>query len=96
MTIRRSDAGAIALVTVAVAVVLIIFAAFAVDLGNAFARKRMVQSQADFAALAGAALLDGTPSSEAVARTEAAEYLFLNEVLGTSLQIGRASCRERV
>ena len=82
LTIRRSDAGAIALVTVAVAVVLIIFAAFAVDLGNAFARKRMVQSQADFAALAGAALLDGTPSSEAVARTEAAEYLFLNEVLG--------------
>ena len=60
------------------AVVLIGFTAFAVDLGNAMARKRMTQTQADFAALAGAGLL---PDADA-AIDKAIDYLFENEVLG--------------
>lgn len=78
----RDQAGAVAVVTAILAVVLIGVAAVAVDLGNAFARKRLVQTQADLAALAGAALLDGTAASAAPARTEVLAYLGSNDVFG--------------
>ena len=61
------DAGAtMVLVTVLVSVVLLGAAAFTVDLGNAYARKRSLQTSADLAALAGVARL---PDGIAAART---------------------------
>ena len=50
----KDESGVVAVVAAITALVLIGICAFAVDLGNAFSRKRDVQSQADFAALAGA------------------------------------------
>jgi hypothetical protein len=49
----RSERGAVAIVATISLLMLFSCAAVAVDLGNAFARKRDLQSQADFAALAG-------------------------------------------
>ena len=60
------------------AVILIGFTAFAVDLGNAFARKRSLQTQADLAALAGAGSLPNTIAAKAAAL----DYLRNNEVVG--------------
>ena len=54
---RRDDRGAIAVVFALTCVLLFGLAAVAVDLGNAYQRKREVQSQADVAALAAAAYL---------------------------------------
>ena len=54
---RRDDRGAIAVVFALTCVLLFGLAAVAVDLGNAYQRKREVQSQADVAALAAAAHL---------------------------------------
>ena len=70
---RGSEDGATAILTAVVAVVLFGFAALAVDLGNALSRKGDTQVTADFAALAGGALLPGTklagdPVVQAVAR----------------------------
>ena len=50
----KDESGVVAVVAAITALALIGVCAFAVDLGNAFSRKRDVQSQADFAALAGA------------------------------------------
>lgn len=55
---RRSDeGGAVAILVALLAIVLFASAALAVDLSNAFVRKRDVQRQADFGALAGGAEL---------------------------------------
>lgn len=48
---RRDDLGAVAVMTVVLASLLMITAALSVDLGNAWARKRDVQTQADIAAI---------------------------------------------
>ena len=81
MTLRtRSGAqdGAVAVMTAILAVALIGFAAFAVDLGNGFARKRMLQTQADLAALAGG----GSLPDASAAIQGATDYLIANEVIG--------------
>lgn len=57
---RRSDSGVTAVIVGISAVMLFSVAALAVDLGNAYSRKRDVQNQADFAALAGAGDLPST------------------------------------
>jgi hypothetical protein len=74
----RKDEGAILVMTAILAIALIAFAAVAVDLGNGFARKRMVQTQADLAALAGASALPA--SDEAIEL--ATDYLVRNKVMG--------------
>jgi hypothetical protein len=74
----REESGAVAVLVTILAVVLIGVGALAVDLGNAFARKRVSQTQADLAALAGAAEL---PNKQA-AIDEAFDYLVKNSVLG--------------
>lgn len=61
---RRNDAGATALLVAIMSLLLFSMGAMAVDLGNAFARKRDTQAQADFAALAGGAKL---PSASGLA-----------------------------
>lgn len=79
---HRNERGAVAVITALLAVVIIAVAAFAVDIGNAYARQRVVQSQADLAALAGGAMLDGTSPSGPVAIAEAIDYVEKNEVFG--------------
>jgi len=65
------------------AVLLIGSGALAVDLGNAFARKRISQTQADLAALAGAAQLPASDPTSIQKATDAAwDYLIRNEVIG--------------
>jgi hypothetical protein len=79
----RSERGAIATITAILAVALIGFAAFAIDLGNAFARKRIVQTQADLAALAGGGFLpDSTVAASNPAVLAAFDYLVKNTVVG--------------
>lgn len=58
----RTEQGAVAVLVALLSIVLFAVAALAVDLSNAFVRKRDVQGQADFAALAGAAELGGQQS----------------------------------
>jgi len=59
---RYDERGAVAIMYALLAVVLLISAALAVDIGNAVARKSDVQGQADFAALAGASQLGAQTS----------------------------------
>ncbi|MDQ6874788.1 MAG: hypothetical protein M3042_06960, partial [Actinomycetota bacterium] len=77
---RNDDAGTAALVLVVTVAsgVLFGFGAMAVDLGNAYARKRATRTSADVVALAGA---QGLPDM-AKARTLAIEYLKENPVQG--------------
>jgi hypothetical protein len=78
---QRNERGATALVVGMSAVLLFSMGALAVDLGNAFFRKRDAQTQADFAALAGASDLpaDSTaPSASDPAVQAVAEYLVEN------------------
>lgn len=77
-TRKRSEGGATAVLVAILSVVLFGMAAFAVDLGNAWARKRDLQTSVDLAALAAAAELP-----DAAAATAAAEdYLTRNRVSG--------------
>jgi hypothetical protein len=64
--------------TALLAVLVIGFSAFAVDLGNAFARQRVLQTQADLAALAGATELPDLTRARALA----VDYLNRNAVQG--------------
>lgn len=70
---ERTEQGAVAILVAIMAVVLFGMAAFAVDMGNAWARKRDLQTQADLAALAGAAHLSSDSKAEALAAVD--EYL---------------------
>lgn len=75
------DAGAVAIIVAAMALLLFGAGALAVDLGNAFTRKRDVQYQADFATLAGGAGLPAAslmPADTDPAIVKAADYLFRN------------------
>jgi hypothetical protein len=78
----RSDDGVIAIITAFSAIMLFAVAALVVDLGNAYAHKRELQNQADFAALAAGATmknnLSGTPSATDPAVIAAAVYLAAN------------------
>ena len=81
MLIRKRDEGAIAVLTALLMLVLMGAGALAVDLGNAWARKRAIQNSADLAALAGA---QGLPSTSA-ARTSAKDYITRNVIQGQGL-----------
>ena len=70
-----------AIVVALSALMLMAFGALAVDLGNAWARKRAIQTSADLAALAGAGGLPSTLD----ARRVAIDYLRRNPVQGASL-----------
>lgn len=70
----RRDEGVVAVVVALCAIVLFGFGALAVDLGNQYARARSAQTDADFAALAGAAQLP----DQTAAFNAAYNYLKLN------------------
>ena len=76
---RASDRGAVAIIVAVSAIALFGIAAMAVDLGNGFARKRDVQTQADLAALAGAGSLPGSKSATNTAVLAARDYLNRNQ-----------------
>lgn len=61
---RRVDDGAVAVFVAVMATLLFSLAALAVDLGNAWARKAHVQTQADVAAISGGALLPMTAENQ--------------------------------
>lgn len=74
---RRSpnESGATAIFVALLVVVLSSMAAISVDLGNAWARKRMAQKQVDISALSAADLLPRTPTNESQIAAKVAEYL---------------------
>lgn len=80
---HRDEHGAVAVITAVVAVVLLVSAAFAVDIGNTWARRGMLQQQADQAALFAAEYL---PAYDHDAQLEvakaAAYYLTCHPVVG--------------
>lgn len=78
--LRRTarDEGAIAVISACLVLALFAIGALAVDLGNAWARKRATQNTADLAALAGAQLLPDT----GLALQEAIEYVDENRPAG--------------
>ena len=75
---RDEEAGALAIFTALVALLLFCFAALAVDLGNAVARKGDTQIQADFAALAGAEHLPATKVASDPTVAAVADYVWAN------------------
>ena len=70
----RRDAGAVAIVVALVSLVLFGIAALAIDIGEMYSRRRAAQTDADFAALAGAAALP----NQAAAFDLAYDYLEKN------------------
>lgn len=70
---RRDEQGAVAVIYAIVVMLLLGVSALAVDLGNTVARRTATQSQADFAALAGAAELEATPVQGGTPSTEVVE-----------------------
>jgi len=77
--VRRRDDGAVAIIVALMAIVLFGMGAMAVDLGNAWSRKRSTQTDADLSALAGASLLPASTSAQqALACARAKIYLDLN------------------
>src|SRR5688500_1112073 len=84
LSTRRSsqpESGAVAIVVAICALMLFAVAAIVVDLGNGFVRKRDVQSQADFAALAGGVELPAgaSPSASDPEVLAARDYLNHNQ-----------------
>lgn len=79
LTVRRDERGATAILTAILALVLLGFGALAVDLGQAYAKKSLLQTDVDLAVMAAAAELDGPGacSSEVVAKAE--EFLLRSE-----------------
>jgi hypothetical protein len=82
---RVDDTGAVAIVVAISSLLLFGTAALAVDLGNAFNRRRQSQGTADLAALAGAQDLDGTAVGAVKARVTAIDYLTRNLPLGGAM-----------
>jgi len=78
----RED-GAVALLVALVSLLLLATGALAVDLGNAFARKRLVQTEVDLATLAGGAELPAADAaSKATAVAAVLDYLQRNATFG--------------
>ena len=73
------ERGAVAVVVALCSVLILSLAALSVDLGNAFVRKRDLQSQADFSSLAGGANLPGTKSSSDPVVLAVVKYLNANQ-----------------
>ena len=77
----RSESGAVAVIFAISTVMIFGFAALSVDLGNAWARKRSSQTQADLAALAGGQLLPkGDSANQQAIAQEVASYLNENKI----------------
>ena len=72
---RRTQRGAVAILVAVLAAVLLVVAALSVDLGNAWARKRQVQTQVDIAALSAGHLLPRTDTNEDDILQEVADFL---------------------
>ena len=83
---RDEQSGAVAVFVALMAVMLMVVAALSVDLGNAWARGRTVQKQADLAAIAAGSLLPMSPSTTGHHDTDiaalAATYLNKNLAQG--------------
>lgn len=81
----RDETGVVAVVVAITALLLLSVSALAVDMGNAYARERQVQTQVDLAALAGGAKL---PAGDAGTRQAAADavvdYMQRNWTFGQS------------
>jgi putative Flp pilus-assembly TadE/G-like protein len=71
----RTERGAIAVIAGILVVVLVSMAAIAIDLGNAWSRRRMVQSQVDVSALSAGHRLPRTAANETQIAIEVAKYL---------------------
>src|SRR3954454_19403167 len=71
----RTERGAIAIMVALLATALFGFAAMAVDLGNAWARKRAVQKQVDVSALSSGWLLPMNASNQSAIADKVATYL---------------------
>ena len=71
----RTERGAVAIMVALVATALFGTAALAVDLGNAWSRKREVQKQVDVSALAAGWMLPMTTTNKLAIATKVAEYL---------------------
>lgn len=82
MSTEGEDRGAVAVLVCIMVVVLFSVAALAVDLGNAWARKRALQKQADLTALSAAHLLPVTDLNRAAIAAEVARYLSGNLAIG--------------
>ncbi len=80
---RRGESGAIALISALLSLVLLLIAAFTVDIGGTWARRKQLQQQADGAALFAA---ESLPVSDDAGRTKvaraAAYYIACHQVLG--------------
>lgn len=86
---KRRDNKGIAFVYIALLLFALVgFVAIAIDLGYMYTSKTQLQNSADSASLAGAALLDGTNSTEqTAARNAALDFAGKNQVAGNSFQI---------
>ena len=79
---ERSERGATAVIVGILAVLLFSFAALAVDMGNAWARKRAVQTQVDVSAIAAGSLLPMTALNKTAIADRVASYLNENQANG--------------
>lgn len=84
---RSEDSGAVAIIVAILALVLFGFGALAVDISNMLSRKRMAQSSADFAALAGAQDLPAASAAIDTAYTYLATHDFVPEGTFTKQQL---------
>src|SRR5690242_3090769 len=89
-TRTRTERGAVAIVVALLSTVLFGVAAMAVDLGNAWARKREVQKQVDVSALSVGWLLPMHPDNKLAIANKVAAYFndHANDVLGQSTVTG--------
>lgn len=84
----RDESGATAVLVALLAVALFSMAAIAVDLGNAWARKRSVQKQADISALSAGYRLPQTSANKNLIAAEVAGYLNNNLASGQAAVTG--------
>ena len=94
---RSREDGAVAVMTALMVLLMLSVGAIAIDLGNAFTRKRDTQSQADFATLAGAGVDLGLPAASTTtsatdpAIVAAAKYLYENQPQNDSTAARRSA-----
>ena len=94
---RSREDGAVAVMTALMVLLMLSVGAIAIDLGNAFTRKRDTQSQADFATLAGAGIDGGLPAASTTtsatdpAIVAAARYLYENQPQNDSTAARRSA-----
>jgi len=84
----KSNRGQILVLVALSLVVLLGFAALAIDVGYFYHTKNQLQGAADASALAGAAALVGNDTTQTNARTAAVNYAFANIAAGSPVQIG--------